>query len=91
MLRDNNVRYHAIEMVDQLRYLDANDQLEHLDELIDMLQKRKEALRFTSMSNDRYEVKNIGGYYTVYKNGKRQKGSFVTEREAYDSLPDSED
>lgn len=88
MLRDDYIRYHAIELMQQLNYLDDHDKLEHLDELIDILQKRRDKLCFVSKSKDRYEVKPIGGYYVVYKNGVRQKGHYVSEKEAYESCPE---
>lgn len=88
MLHDDNIRFHAIELMKQLEYLDEHDQLDHLNELIDSLSKRREKLKFTSKSKDIYEVKNIGGNYVVYKNGQRQKGSFLTEDDAYDSFED---
>ena len=86
MLKDNYIRYHAVELMKQLDYLDDNDKLEHLDELIAILSKRKESLRFHSKSKDHYEVKNIGGTYVIYKNGVRQKGSYLTEDDAYDTF-----
>ncbi len=86
MLKDNHVRHHAVELMKQLDYLDDNDKLEHLDELIAILSKRRENLRFHSKSKDRYEVKNIGGTYVIYKNGVRQKGSYLTEDDAYDTF-----
>ena len=85
MLRDNNLRYHAIQLIEQLRYLDEKEQLDSLDEIIDALSKRRESLRFTAKNNDRIEVKYIGGYYRVYKNGELQKTWFATERDAYES------
>lgn len=92
MFKNDSIRWLALELFKQLDRLDVNDRREQLDKLIDMLSSRRNKLKdYSEKLAGRYEVKNVGGTYVVYKNGVKQKGSFWSEKEAYESLPDSED
>lgn len=92
MFKNDAIRWLALELFKQLDRLDVNNRREQLDKLIEMLTSRRDRLKhYSEKAADRYEIKNVGGTYVVYKNGVKQKGSFWSENEAYESLPDSED
>lgn len=91
MVTEKYVESHGKEFLKLARYLGTDAELRLINDMLSELQAEKEAIEIRLKNHDRYEIKNIGGYYVLFKNGKRVKGHFISEKEAEESyLPDED-